>query len=362
MDMTKIYKRTHLSPLHVAAFLVVYTTSILLFLTFRYYVFLAVAFIFTAYVPYCGYLVWKSSEQVKYFYLRDGQTVRPGEKVPAIFTVQNCGGYDALRMTVRFRSVNSFYRTFDKLQLFLSTAPISTDGLRMPLPMDEVGRITITCTDCYVTDRTGIFSVHMSCLPDLRLYVLPPYAVDENGKTPAEFTTQKKSARRRDDKPVAFGLKRPDPGKAIVLRSYRTGSGPHDIYWKISENQQESAKKALLPLSGSKYDLLLELPSDKDAANRILKEGFLLIKALLDAQKTIRLLFWNNRISSFETYVCTCLEELDTAYCAIFDTDLATRVCDRPQEYMKSRFPQLKNYLHIVQKDESVRLEILTND
>ena len=119
--------------------------------------------------------------------------------------------------------------------------------------------------------------------------------------------------------------------------------------------------KERVSLSGSEHVLLLGLPAEKQAAQKLLIEGYQKIKGLLDKHMAVRVLVWNNPSYTFASYSCTDIDELEAAYCDLFRTDLTSHSSEFMQQYMKNCYPQLESYLCLTQTGDSVELEMCVN-
>ena len=346
-------KKVHISLLHLAAFLLIYAINLLLFLAFRGYFFLIMGIIFTALVPFSFYTSWRLADELEAMIRADKECARPEEMTEIIFTVKNSGFLCALRATWLLTVGNSFYGTFDEQKLILSIPPHGEKQFHMTVSITDLGRIVFACKEFFITDLLGIFAIHSNCAIENCIFILPradhvmKAAIPEAYSGAAELS----ESRRKGN----------DYSEISDIRTYRAGDRPKDIHWKLSARQRELMVKERVSLSGSEHILLLDLPNEKSNAEKLLTEGYHQIKALLDRHMTIRLLVWNGHLFSFESYSCSSLEEVETAFCEIFRTGLLSHNSDMLRQYMKNCYPQLESYMCMTYYEDTVQLEICIN-
>lgn len=353
MDIERKNKKIHISVLHLAAFLLVYLSAVLLFLIFRGYTFLVLWLTLTALVPGSFYLVWRLAGQVEGLILIEQETARPGETVEIVISVRNSSYFFALRSVWFLTIGNSFYETSDKHRLLLAIPPRRTRRFPMQVTVTDLGRTVFACQEYDVCDLLGIFSIHADCIMEGCLCILPspkpvmPALVSEAHSGVAELS---ESSRKGNDH-----------SEISDIRTYRAGDRPKDIHWKLSARNKELLVKERVSLAGSEHVLLLDLPHTKAEAEQLLTEGYHLIRQLLDAHLTIRLLVWNQQFFSFESSSVGCLAELDRAYCRIYCTRLSDCSSALLQKYMQNCYPLLESYLYVTQSEGAARLEVIFN-
>lgn len=346
-------KRVRISVLHLAVFLLVYAINILLFLALRGYLFLLVGIILTALAPFSFYTAWRLADRIEGSILADRETVRPTETVTVVFHVQNRSFFCALRSVWLFTAGNSFYRTCDGQKLLLAIPPRGGKQFPLTVSVTNLGRIVFSCKEYILTDLLGIFAIHADCAMECSFFVLP--RPDASTRTAVPETLSgvmelSESTRKGNDH-----------SEVSDIRAYIAGDRPRDIHWKLSARHGELMVKERVSLSGSEHVLLLELPAAKEKAEKLLTEGYRLIRGLLNNHVAVRLLVWNERLFSFESSSCSDADELETAFCEIFRTDLPSRGSDLLRQYMRNCYPQLGSYLCVTEKDETVQLEICVN-
>lgn len=350
---TAAKKRIEISVLHLIVYLFFYLTGILLFLAFRSAFFLITIILSTLLVPFSFYIAWCITEYIDQKILIENELVRRGDETKIIFSITNHSWLCALRGTWLLTIGNSFYQTFDSQQLLLSVPPHGKKQYEMTVTLTNLGRIVFAYKEFLIKDFLSIFTIRTDCNTERDLFVLPqpnallPDALPDIYSGAAEFAESQRKGN--------------DYSEISDIRTYMLGDRPRDIHWKLSARQPELMVKERVSLSGSEHVLLLELPDEKKLAEKLLTESYHKIKALLDNHITVRLLVWNNRQFAFENYSCTCTEELETAFCEIFHTDLITHSSDLLKQYMKNCYPQLESYLHVTQLDDSIQLEICVN-
>ena len=346
-------KRVRISLLHLLAFLIAYIIHILLFLAFRSYFFLNMVVLFTALVPLSFYVAWRLTDFVTGTVAFEKETVRQGEQTEVVFSIVNRSWFCALRGTWLFTIGNSFYQTFDSQKLLLSVPPRGKKHYKMTVTLTNLGRIVFACNDFFITDFLGIFTIHTGCTIENRLFVLPKSDGSSQEELPDVYSgvAELSESQRKGS----------DYSEVSDIRTYQPGDRPRDIHWKLSARQSELMVKERVSLSGSEHVLLLELPDDRQQAEKLLTAGYHKIKGLLDKHMAVRLLVWNNYQFSFESYSCTCINELETAFCEIFQTDLLSHSSDMLHQYMKNCYPQLESYLCVMPKNDSVAMEICVN-
>lgn len=346
-------RQIRISFFHLAAFLFVYAVNALLFLIFRGYFFLVTGMILTALVPFSFFTAWRLALSVEAYVSVEKDALCTGEENRVVFFVDNPGWLCALRSTWFLETGNSFYETFDSHRLVLSIPPRGRKMFPMPLTLTDLGQIVFRCQKFAVTDLLGIFSIYSMCNAAGSFCVLPGPDAGPASPLPVtgSGTTELAESRQKGN----------DHSEISDIRTYRPGDRPRDIHWKLSARQRELMAKERVTLSGSEQVLLLELPTAKKSAERLLTEGYGLIKRLLDSPGTIRLLVWDNTLFSFESYSCSSPEELDAAYHGIFHAPLSSRTCSSLKQYMKNCYPRLDSYLCITGGDETVQLETCIN-
>ena len=346
-------KRVRISLLHLLAFLIVYIIHILLFLAFRSYFFLLMVVLFTIFVPLSFCVAWRLTDFVTGTVVFENETVRQGEETEVVFHIANSSWFCALRGTWLLTIGNSFYQTFDSQKLLLSVPPHGKKRYQMTVTLMNLGRIVFACNDFYITDFLGIFAIHAGCAIENRLFVLPQSDGSSQEELPDVYSgvAELSESQRKGN----------DYSEVSDIRTYQPGDRLRDIHWKLSARQPELMVKERVSLSGSEHVLLLELPDDRQQAEKLLTAGYHKIKGLLDKHIAVRLLVWNNYQFTFESYSCTCINELETAFCEIFQTDLLSHSSDMLHQYMKKCYPQLESYLCVMSKDDSVALEICVN-
>ena len=223
----------------------------------------------------------------------------------------------------------------------------------MTVAITDLGRIVFACKGFIITDMLGIFEVHSDCAIENCIFILPHADSAAEVTIPETYSGAAELSESR--------RKGTDYSEISDIRTYRTGDRPKDIHWKLSARQREPMVKERVSLSGSEHILLLDLPNKKSNAEKLLTEGYHQIKTLLDRHLTIRLLVWNNHLFSFESYSCSSLEELETAFCEIFHTNLLSRSSDILRQYMKNCYPQLESYMCVTHHEDTIQLEICIN-
>lgn len=350
---TRVRKKIRISILHLSVFLVFYIINILLFFAFRSYFFLIMIITFTLLVPLSFYAAWRLTDYIDGNIIFENEAIRQGDETKAVFSITNRSWLCALRGTWLLTIGNSFYRTFDSQKLLLSVPPRGKKQYQMTVTLTELGRISFACNEFFITDFLGIFAVHGTCAMEKGLFVLPRPGDLPQKELPDAYSgvAELSESQRKGN----------DYSEVSDIRSYVPGDRPRDIHWKLSARQPELMVKERVSLSGSEHVLLLDLPNEKEQAERLLAEGYRKIKGLLDNRMAVRLLVWNNHQFTFENYSCTCTEDLESAFCEIFHTDLLCHSCDLLRQYMKNCYPQLESYLCVMPRDDSIQLEICVN-
>lgn len=346
-------KKVCVSISHLMSLLLVYIVNILLFLAFRSYFFLMMLSLFTALTPLSFYAAWRLPDFISGSIVSAKEIIRQGDETEVVISITNRSRLCALRGTWLLSVGNSFYQTLDSQKLVLSVPPRGKKQFCLTVTVTDLGRIVFSCEEFFITDLLGIFTIHAACAMERSLFALPRSADAAQCELPdacsgaAELS---ESSRKGNDY-----------SEVSDLRTYQPGDRTRDIHWKLSARQSGLMVKERVSLSGSEHLLLLELPSDKQQAQKLLTEGYHKIKALLDRHMPMRILIWNNRQFSFENYCCHSTEELESAYCEIFRTDLCAHSCSMLHEYMKNCYPQLESYLCVMPVEDSVQLEIYVN-
>lgn len=355
-------KKVRLSFLHLAAFLFVYLGNILLFLALRGYLFIVIGVILTVLVPLSFLVVWKLADFVTgtIFMKKDTVSiqnnefaVRQKDDICVIFSVRNKSLLCALRGTWIFTAGNAFYGTSDRHTLLLPVPPRGDKQFRMTVTVTELGRVVFACREFILTDLLGIFMVHTACGMECSLYVLPRQDDAASSELPDAYsgTTDLSESQQKGS----------DYSEVTDIRTYQPGDRPRDIHWKLSARQPELMVKERTALAGSERVVLIALPPEKPAAEKLLAEGYRKIRGLITGQTLLRLLVWDNRSFSFASHPCASAAELDTAFCAIFRTDLQAHSSQMIQQYMRNCYPQLDSYLCLAQKEDAVQLEVCVN-
>lgn len=355
-------KKVRLSFLHLAAFLFVYLGNILLFLALRGYLFIVLGVILTALVPLSFLAVWKLADCVTGTIFMEKDTVsiqnnefavRQEDDICVIFSIQNKSMLCTLRGTWIFTAGNAFYSTSDRHTLLLPVPPHGDKQFRMTVTVTELGRVVFACREFILSDLLGIFMVHTACSMECSLYVLPRQDDAALGQLPDAYSGTAELSESRQ--------KGSDYSEITDIRTYQPGDRPRDIHWKLSARQPELMVKERTALAGSERVVLIALPSEKPAAEKLLTEGYRKIRSLVAGQAFLRLLVWDNRSFSFASHSCASVAELDTAFCTIFRTDLQTHSSQMIQQYMRNCYPQLDSYLCLMQKEDAVQLEVCVN-
>lgn len=350
-------KSVRISPSHLTAFLLVYLGNILLFLALRGYLFLVMGIFFTVSVPLSFCMAWFLAKDVTGSIVCElplgEHTMRQNEQAQILFSMTNKSWLCALSGTWLLSVGNSFYGTTDQQKLQLSIPPHGTKQFQMAVTVTDLGRIAFACRTFWITDLLGIFRIHTDCDIECDFFVLPKADETVHPQLPDSYfgTAELSESQRRGS----------DYTEVNDIRAYVPGDRPRDIHWKLSARQGELMVKERISLSGSEHILLLELPSEKAKAEKLLKEGYLKIRGLMANHMAVRLLVWNNPSFTFESYCCTSLDELEEAYCEIFRSDLLSHSSELMQQYMKNCFPQLESYLCLTQREDTVQLEMCVN-
>lgn len=346
-------KRIRISVPHLTAFLLVYFINILLFLAFRSFFFLILEIIFTVLIPLSFYTAWQLTEYTESRIVVEKEKVRQGEETEVIFSIANRSLLFALRGIWILTVGNSFYQTFDSQKLLFAIPPRGNKQFRMTVTLTDLGQIVFVCKEFMITDLLGIFEIHTDCLTESSLFVLPRL----NDSVQADISDAFLGIAELSEST----RKGNDHSEVSDIRTYRAGDRPRDIHWKLSARQPELMVKERVSLSGSEHILLLKLPGERKRAEKLLTEGYQKIKGLLNRHMTVRLLVWNNHLFSFESYSCTCTEDLENAFCEIFHTDLLSHTNDMQHQYMKNCYPLLDSYLCVTEKEETIQLETCVN-
>ena len=350
-------KSVRISPLHLTAFLLVYLGDLLFFFALRGYFFLVTGIFLTVSVPLSFCMAWLLAKHVTGTIsceLPHGEKViRQGEQANIFFSMTNQSWFCALNSTWFLTIGNSFYATSDLQKLLLSIPPHGKKQFQMPVTITDLGRIAFVCREFYIADLLGIFLIHTDCDIECDLFTLPKADTHVDVKLPDSYTGAAELSESQK--------KGSDYTEVSDIRTYAPGDRPRDIHWKLSARQGELMVKERISLSGSEHILLLDLPSEKVHAEKLLKEGYHKINGLLNSHMAVRLLVWNNPSFTFETYSCTSLDELEAAYCEIFQSDLLSHSSGLMQQYMKNCFPQLESYLCLTQREDMIQLEMCVN-
>lgn len=346
-------KKVHISVLHLAAFLLIYAINLLLFFAFRGYFFLIMGNIFTVLAPFSFYAAWRLTDHVTAAVTADKERARPGEETEIIFTVKNTSFLCALRGTWLLTAGNSFYGTFDVQKLLLSIPPRGKKQFHMAVTMTDLGRIIFSCKEFCISDLLGIFEIYSDCAAENCIFILPKADSPAGTTIPETYSGAVELSESR--------TKGNDYSEISDIRTYRAGDRPKDIHWKLSARQPELMVKERVSLSGSEHILLLDLPDEKNNADKLLTESYQQIKAMLDRHMQIRLLVWNHHLFSFENYSCGDSEELEAAFCEIFHTSLSSHSSGMLRQYMKNCYPQLESYMCMTCHGDSAQLEICIN-
>lgn len=346
-------KKVHISIPHLAVFLLVYSINILLFLIFRGYTFLLIWMFLTALVPCSFFMAWRLSSNVKVSIYTEKETASPGDPVEVTVSIHNRSYFCALKSTLYLHIGNSFYDTSDEHRLILAISPHGTNRFPMTVTMTDLGRIVFTCKEYRICDLLGILSIGLDCAVESSLFILP-----QSGNT---MQTSIPKAHSGVAELSESSRKGNDHSEINDIRTYRTGDRPKDIHWKLSARNRELMVKERVSLSGSEHVLLLDLPSGKSSAEKLLTEGCRQMTELLNSHLMIRLLVWNQNLFSFDSYSVGTPEELNAAYCQIYQTRLSERNSSLLRQYMRNCYPLLESYLCITLQEDTVRLEIWIN-
>lgn len=354
---TKQKKSVQLSPSHLTVFLLIYLGDILLFLALRGYFFLVMGIFFTVSVPLSLCMAWFLAEHITSSIaceLPSGEhAIRQSEQALILFSMTNTSWLCALNGTWLLSAGNSFYGTSNQQKLQLSIPPHGKKQFQLTVTVTDLGRIAFTCRKFWITDLFGIFMIHTDCSTECDFFVLPKTDDIVDLKLPDAYSGAAELSESQ--------RKGSDYTEVSDIRTYVPGDRPRDIHWKLSARQGELMVKERVSLSGSEHILLLELPPEKEQAEKLLKDGYHKIKGLMANHMAVRLLVWNNPTFTFEAYSCTSVDELEAAYCEIFQTDLLSHSSGLMQQYMKNCFPQLESYLCLTQREDTVQLEMYVN-
>lgn len=353
----KTKKSVQLSPFHLTAFLLIYIGDILLFLALRGYFFLVMWIFFTVSVPLSFCMSWFLAKYVTGSIACElplgEHTIRQNEQAQILFSMTNQSWLCALDSTWFLSVGNSFYGTSDQQRIQLSIPPRGKKQFQMTVTVTDLGRITFACREFWITDLLGIFVIKADCDIECDLFVLPKADETVDPKLPDSYSGAAELSESQ--------RKGSDHTEVNDIRTYAPGDRPRDIHWKLSARQGELMVKERISLSGSEHILLLELPSEKAKAEKLLCEGYCKIIGLIANHMAVRLLVWNNPSFTFASYCCTSPDELEAAYCEIFQSDLLSHSSELMQQYMKNCFPQLESYLCLTQREDTVQLEMYVN-
>ncbi|MBD5402344.1 DUF58 domain-containing protein [bacterium] len=346
-------KKISISALHLAAFLLIYIINILLFFAFRGYFFLLLGIILTLLVPCSFYMAWRLADSIEGDIRVTHETVRPGEPVDVIVSATNRSLSCALHSTWLLTVGNSFFQTYNDQKILLSIPPRGTKRFPMTVSMTDLGRIVFTCKEYILTDLLGIFLIRVDCKPEECVFVLPKHEEPSQFSLPEAY-----SGAAELTESVRKGS---DHSEVSDIRAYVPGDRPRDIHWKLSARQRELMVKERVSLSGSEHVLLLALPPETEKVQQLLSEGCLIVTEMIKAHMTVRLLVWNQHLYAFDSYSCGSEEELENAFCEIFRTELSARSTTLLKGYMANCYPQLRSYMCLTVKDDTIQMEICTN-
>lgn len=203
----------------------------------------------------------------------------------------------------------------------------------MTVTMTDLGRIIFSCKEFCISDLLSIFEIYSDCTAENCIFILPKANSPAGTTIPETYSGVVELSESR--------TKGNDYSEISDIRTYRAGNRPKDIHWKLSARQPELMVKERVSLSGIEHILLLDLPDEKNSADKLLTESYQQIKAMLDKHMQIRLLVWNHHLFSFESYSCGDSEELEAAFCEIFHTNLSSHSSGMLRQYMKNCYPQL---------------------
>ncbi|MBD5449520.1 MAG: DUF58 domain-containing protein [Lachnospiraceae bacterium] len=346
-------KKIRISILHTAVLFLVLSTLLLFFLVFRSYFFLLLILAWVVTIPYSLFTAWKAADHIEASASAEKEVLRPDEEVRIIFSFTNRSYYSVMQSMWFLSAGNSFYRTSAGQKLMLAIPPGRQKQFPLTIKASDLGRIFFTCNEYILKDMFGAFAVHVDCAVECSFFVLPRPDAPEQMSLPETYSgvAELSESTRKGN----------DHSEVSDIRAYIAGDRPRDIHWKLSARQLDLMVKERVSLSGSEHILLLELPAVKEAAEKLLTEGYQQIKSLFDGHMTVRLLVWNGHLFSFESYSCADTQELDAAFCEIFRTELFARSSDLLRQYMRNCYPQLASYMCVTEKDGTVQLEICVN-
>lgn len=284
-----------------------------------------------------------------------GQTrLVKGEEVLLEIRWQNTVWYMALHSQMQIAVSNTFLEHTSEFTAVMPVRMHGTSILRMPVQVVELGRFSVQCDTLLLQDIMGLVSCRKKIVMSCEMYVLP------DGKLAQQMNlTGLEGGAAETEESKSKGS---DFAEVSDIREYIPGDRIRDIHWKLSAKQENLMVKERVSTAGSEMEILLSLTPDPVQAQYILEFAYYLGKSFLWQRMPICFLCWDQAAFSFEEYHCGTEEEMQEAFCGVYQKSLTERVSSGLEAYMRNCYPFLKSYLWVGVQNGMVKMEMREND
>jgi uncharacterized protein (DUF58 family) len=323
-------------PLRICGYVVLLLLDLALYSIFRSYFFLECALLLVLFPAISLGCVRKISQSISLEIGGEYKTL-PGETVLWEVRLKNDSFFPAPDAAVLLSLSNIFHGTSEKLTLSMPVRAKGTVCFRMPVQLLDLGTFRVECDTCRIRDYLGMVSFVISCHAVGDIPVLPRKEGFDREEA-AGYLSGLAETEESDKKGSDFS-------QVSDVREYIPGDRIRDIHWKLSAKEDSLMVKERVSTAGSEMVVLLFLSSVAAETQQVLTGGYQLICAFLEQKTDVSLLCWNESLYSFEEYSCHDREELDQAYCNIYEVPVSGRLQENQKQYMKNCYPFLGSYL-----------------
>lgn len=346
-------KKISVRPVRLISYLVLVLLTIVSYGILRSY-FLWILWVLLVLAPLSS--LWSLRKFQKSLHLSVGigqERVRCREMAVLELRISNPLWYGALESRILFQIQNQFYDSRSEVQVSMPVQIHRETLLRLPIELQDLGKIRMQVVSFRVQDLLGIFCCEMGTEASCEFCVLP-----RGKKQNAEQVAGLLAGASESEESKSKGS---DFAQVSDIREYIPGDRIRDIHWKLSARQDTWMVKERTAMAGNEMVILLNFSDQKSRTQEMLEFIWGMGKYFVDNRLPVRLLCWNQRNFAFEEFGCGTSQELVQAFEQILQTPVQLRQNAQQERYLKNSYPFLERYLKLIPGEESAQVVICEN-
>ena len=226
--------------------------------------------------------------------------------------------------------------------------------LTLPVVATYPGLLKISVSRVYIKDLMGFFRLKKNVEQTAELSILPRAVTDiAYEKTALEqgmLESEESSKRGNDFSDVQ------------EVREYIPGDKLMSIHWKLSAKRDILMVKDRVSMSDHQLVIVPELFIDQPVnLAAILTMTYSVILELIQAQTTVRLLYWSTNRYEYEDVRIDYKEELDAAFARLY-YEKAYKNPSEAADHMALVHPEMHAYLHVFSDGQGAQMQVRENE